>query len=402
MADTALPPSQSFRFLFLYALAAAGGAVAYIPLLTVLLPVRISVLAGNEDVAWLAYISFGGAIAASIANIFFGWLSDVTHDRKGWIVAGLLLSCVLLVLIGQASQFAALAALIIAWQIALNMMLAPLSAWAGDCVPDRQKGFLGGLLAFSPALGALVGLLVTLPGVAHPEIRLWWVAAIVAAMVLPVLLMGRPQPMPALMRPDIQIHWTKNARFKLPSVVASMWLARLLVQVAEATLFVFLFFWFRSISPGFSDSDTAMIFSIALCIAVPLALFAGWWSDRRDRPILPLAATAILAAGGLSVMAMSAGLPGAITGYLLFGIATTIYLSLHSSQTLRFLPRPARRGRDLGVFNLTNTLPSLIMPGLTLALVPAFGFKGLFVLLAGLALIAGLLLLNIARIIRKT
>jgi hypothetical protein len=59
---------------------------------------------------------------------------------------------------------------------------------------------------------------------------------------------------------------------------------------------------------------------------------------------------------------------------------------------LRVLPRSDRRGRDLGFFNLTNTLPSLVMPGLTLALVPALGFRGLFLLLAGLAFGAAALL----------
>ena len=56
------------------------------------------------------------------------------------------------------------------------------------------------------------------------------------------------------------------------------------------------------------------------------------------------------------------------------------------------LPRSDRRGRDLGLFNLTNTVPSLIMPWLTLALVPQFGFKTLFLLFSGLAFAGGLLL----------
>ena len=51
-----------------------------------------------------------------------------------------------------------------------------------------------------------------------------------------------------------------------------------------------------------------------------------------------------------------------------------------------------KRGRDLGFFNLTNTVPSLIMPWLTLAMVPVFGFSGLFWVLAGLAALATLLL----------
>jgi Na+/melibiose symporter-like transporter len=51
----------------------------------------------------------------------------------------------------------------------------------------------------------------------------------------------------------------------------------------------------------------------------------------------------------------------------------------------------------LGIFNLTNTVPSLIMPWLTLALVPTYGFGSLFLLLAVLALIACLLLATMPR-----
>ena len=99
------------------------------------------------------------AIAASIANILFGWASDRSVTRRPWVLAGLLLSGGLLMLVPHATTLPVLTALIIGWQVALNMMLAPLAAWAGDVVPDRHKGLLGGLLAFAPACGALTGAL---------------------------------------------------------------------------------------------------------------------------------------------------------------------------------------------------------------------------------------------------
>jgi len=97
-------------------------------------------------------------------------------------------------------------------------------------------------------------------------------------------------------------------------------------------------------------------------------------------------------------MALATGLDAAKASYLVFGIATTVFLSLHSSQTLRILPRSDRRGRDLGIFNLTNTVPSLIMPWLTISLVPGFGFDALFLLLAGLSAVAVLLLATMPRL----
>ena len=139
------------------------------------------------------------------------------------------------------------------------------------------------------------------------------------------------------------------------------------------------------------------IFSTVLVIAVPLALVAGRWSDRVRRPMLPLAAGAACSAGGLLLMASAGSLQGAIAGYMLFGVASMLFLALHSSQTLRVLPRPDTRGRDLGLFNLTNTVPSMIIPWLTLSLVPLFGFAGLFWVLAALCTLAALLVVAIAR-----
>jgi hypothetical protein len=65
---------------------------------------------------------------------------------------------------------------------------------------------------------------------------------------------------------------------------------------------------------------------------------------------------------------------------------------------LRVLPSPANRGRDLGIFNLTNTVPSLIMPWLTIVIVPARGFAGLFVVLAVLASASAALLFSLRRL----
>jgi MFS family permease len=177
-----------------------------------------------------------------------------------------------------------------------------------------------------------------------------------------------------------------------------MWLARLLVQVSEATLFAYLYFWFRSLDPSLGDAFTARIFSAVLFVAAPLTLAVGFWADRHGRPMLPLRVGASVAAAALLLMGVTGSPAIAIAGYVIFSLATSVFLALHSAQTLRVLPRSDRRGRDLGLFNLTNTVPSLIMPGLTLALVPALGFRALFVLLALLALGAAALLRSPRRV----
>lgn len=385
--------------MLLYALAWAGGAVAYTPLLTILLPGRVAGLAGNAaGIGWLAQIALVGALAASAGNIVFGLLSDITRNRRGWIAAGLVLSSALLPLIGRAQTLTGLMVAIAGWQLALNMMLAPLAAWAGDRVPDRRKGMLGGFMAFAPAIGALSGVIVTQPGLVAVEQRMMLVALMVIGCVLPILLFaprssvepripGSAPTVPAQGEPQSRAH----------SIVLRMWAARLAVQVAEAALFAYLLFWLRSLDAAVGENQTARLFSAIMLVSAPLALAAGRWSDRADRPMLPLAISACFSAAGLLAMALAGSLTAAMAAYSLFGMASAVFLALHSSQTLRILLRPERRGRDLGLFNLTNTVPSLIMPWLAIGLVPLFGFQSLFLILAMFAIGASLLLFTMAR-----
>lgn len=391
------PQRQPGWFLALFALASAGGAVAFVPLLTVLLPQQIASLQGHEDVAALAQATFLGAVVASLANIGVGMLSDRSRTRRPWIVAGLVMSNIMLLQIGGAVSVGEVVVLVMLWQVGLNLMLAPLMAWAGDCFPDSQKGLLGGALALSPALGALAGSLVTFGGLIPPGARLAVVVGLVTVLVLPAVVLGAGRRRPELMDAPPASGPDKVAARPVWRPVRRMWAARFLVQVAEGGMFAFLLFWLRSIAPDFPEHSAANIFSLVLVGAVPLSLVLGHWSDRHGRPILPLAVCAVLCAAGMLVMAAAGTLEMAIAGYVLFGLMAAIFLSLHSGQTLRVLPTPRHRGRDLGLFNLTNTLPAMVMPWLTVLLVPQLGYAALFVLFAVLALMSAGLLATFAQ-----
>lgn len=401
MAEAALVAPAARRsdwpFLLCYALAWAGATAGYGPLLTLLLPLRVAELAGPAAVPWLATLTFIGAVSASLANIAWGWASDRTGHRRAWVAVGLVLSSALLLALPLATTLPGLIALLVAWQAALNMVLGPLAAWAGDCVPDRHKGVLGGLLAFAPAWSGAVGAFVTLPALhGGPGVgfatRVAVLALIVVASILPLLLFG-PRLMPA-QAPAVSAAAAPCA--PVPTgPVRRMWLARLLVQLAEATLFAFIAYWFLSIDATMHPATMARIYGLLLALSVPLALLVGHWADRRARPWRPLALLAALVALGLVIMALAPGKAVALAGYALFALAMAVFLALHAGQTLRVLPRPDRRGRDLGLFNLTNTMPSLIVPWLAVGLVPTLGFGALFLVLAACAMLASALLLSI-------
>ena len=384
---------QPLGFLLLYALAHAGGVIAYTPFLVLVLPARITELAGPDDILWLGYFIFFGAIAASCAGIAFGWFSDRTDSRRVWITAGLAMTIGLQVAMTCVGDVAALLWLVIAWQVALNMLLVPLIAWAGDLVPDEQKGLLGGLLALAPALGAWSGIALAAAGdTASFGAKLAVIALLTTGSVLPVLLFGRPRQSS---EPPGALVQNKSARPYLGSAAVRMWTARLLMQISGAALASYLYFWLRALDPAMGDGEKTALFAGGLTASIILALVVGRWTDRHGRPFAALSVLAAVSGAGLAGMALAGEAASAKFAYLIFATVAATFLALHASQTLRILPDPARRGRDIGIFNLTNTAPSLIMPWLAISVLPGFGFGALFLLLALLALVAAALLATI-------
>lgn len=375
------------RFLLFYALANAGGVAAYVPLLTLLLPTKMAAAAGEMRVEWLGAATFAGAIAASLSSIGFGWLSDFGDRRRFWVAGGLVLTMASYGLIHAAGTPLAIVGAVVFFQAALNMMLGPLAALAADTVPDAQKGFLGGLIGIGQPVGAMVGVLVTLPFMRGPGTQLLAVCAIFVGLGMPLLLMR----LPARLEPTA----ARPAQRTMRRIDLSLlWLARLLVQIAGSVLFAFLLYYFQSL-PGrtATEADVARLSGFTLIAAMPLALFLGRASDRvgTRRPFL--FGTALAMSAGLAVMALRPEFPLAVAAYAVFGCGLSVFLSLHAVQAMQLLPSPTRRGRDLGLFNLTNTLPALLSPFLAAGLVPVYGFAGVMSVLAVLsALAAGFIL----------
>ena len=376
-----LPPRDAGedRLLVCYALAWAGGTIAYMPFLNLLLPLRFSELAGQQDLKWLGLTAILGAIAASLANIAFGWLSDLCPRRwrlrwSGAGIAGLALGYFAII---RASTPALLVVCVVAWQFAVNLYLAPLGAYAAEHVPDRHRGKLGGMLAWAPGISAL-----TLLGIAQlPEnftIRVLAIPAIALVMFLPlVFLAGRGRWAASEIATEPPPHSGPR------ETLALFWLARFFVQISEALLFAFVFYFLRDLLGGkLGASDYALINAGVYLAAIPVALAIGVASDRRGRRKRPLLVMIAVLAAGFGIMGASPDPTLVIAAYVLCVIGSTVFLSLHSAFVMQYLPRRDRLGRDLGFINLTNTLPSMFGTPLALMVVPAWGYSGLLLLLA--------------------
>lgn len=380
MSDATVPADRIARenlALIAYALAWAGGTIAYMPFLNLLLPLRFSELAGAQDLNWLGLTAILGAIAASLSNIAFGWLSDLFPGRLRWSSAGIAGLALSYAAITKASTPAMLVVCVVIWQFSVNLYLAPLGAFAAEHVPDRHRGKLGGMLSWAPGISALSLLgIAQLPGGFTAQVLA--IPAIALVMFLPLAFLagrgGRASSVDA----------AEPAPRSAPrETLALFWLARFFVQISEALLFAFVFYFLRDLLGGqLGVKDYALINAGVYLAAIPVALAIGLASDRRGRRKGPLLAMIGVLAAGFGIMGASADPRLVIAAYVLCVIGSTVFLSLHSAFVMQYLPRRDRLGRDLGIINLTNTLPSIFGAPLALLVVPAWGYSGLLLLLA--------------------
>lgn len=385
---------RSLRFVLLVALANAGGVIGFLPLLSFLLPVKIAGMAGDARIGVFTATVLAGALAASASNVLFGWLSDRSRARGGgrriWVAIGLVGLGVSFAFVARASTPLQIVAAIALFQVAVNAILAPLLAIMADEVPDAQKGLSGGLITLGAPLAAAVAALMVAFGIAAEPAQLAFVFAAVLLCIVPLLRVPA-RIVPAAAGPV-------EAR-PLGRDLAVAWIARLLVQIAGSVVSLYLVYYFASIDPETPASKSighlGQLMTAAYLFPLPVAVLAGRWSDRIGRRKPFLLAFATLAALGLIGLALAHDWSAAAAAFTLYAMGSAVFLSLHSGFAMQLLPDPRHRGRDLGLVNLTNTLPALLGPLLTWALATPRDFGTVMLVLAGLTLLGGLLVLAI-------
>ena len=386
---------RSTGFLLLYALANAGGVIAFLPLLTLLLAIKIEALAGEARVDLLTATLIAGSIASSTSNILFGWLSDRSVARGGgrrrWMVVGLIGTVLAYVAIALAQSPAAIIWSVVLFQAALNAVLGPLVAVMADEIPDSQKSTTGGLLSLGyPIASGVLAAVMAVTALGEGG-RLMAVVGAAAICLIPLIAV-RARPLPIVDQPPATAALQRRD-------LAVAWIARLLFQVAGCVLQLYLFYYFESIVPDLPKSvlatDIGRLLIISFIAPLPIALVFGRLSDRLDRRKPFLVAAAIVTAIGLAGMAVAHDWTVGAIAFALYTIGYSVFLPLQAAFSMQLLPDPRHRGRDLGLLNLTNTLPSLLGPLLTWWLASPRDFAMLMAMLAVLVLCGGFAMLGV-------
>ena len=390
------------RFIAVLTLAYVGAFIAFVPLLSLLTPMQAEALAPADKIGLLSLVSLWGAVTASLTNLAAGWASDRTRGRFGrrrpWILCGLVGVLLAYGLIARASTPGGLLAGVMAFQFAFNLLFAPLHAIFADLVPHEQKGQVAAFIGVAAPMGAASGVLIAAPILTDVPTRLVVLGLLVAICILPLLVVWKERPALALSR-ETALAITPSPRTGRNLDFGFVWASRFCFQISASVISAYMLFYLADHAryadqfPGETvESGLARLIAFSTLLTLVAGFAGGLISDRfgRRKPFILLAAA--LLASGLVIFAFYPQWPGPLLGYVFYGLGFGLYTTVDTALVAQILPSRRHTARDLGVMNLTNTLPAILAPVLAIA---ALGpdrsdWPMLMMASAGVALLGGL------------
>lgn len=413
MTDAALErPVQpiGMGFAAAYGLAQIGAFTCFVPLLQVLAPLKAAAIDPAHKTSLLGVIVFWGAIVASVANLVAGAISDRTRSRFGrrrpWLVAGLAGSMLAYWLIWRANTPLGLVAGIAIFQLAFNFLFSALGAILPDRVPDSQKGKISAVAVLGFPVGSVVG--ATIVGrLFHTEAaRFLGLGVVVTAAMLPLILGREDAP---IERPAARPHGWALLRSlwidpRTHRDFAFAWAGRFLVLLAHSVVQAYLLFYLQD-AVGYSrlfpgrpaEEGLAVLIAAAAVTGVAGAMLAGPLSDWVGRRKAFVTCGALLIAAATAGLAVAPGWGAVIAAYLVYGLGSGCFHAMDMALVAQVLPRVRDAGKDLGVVNLSNTLPQAGAPVMAVWLLGALhaDYRSLFLTVAAVGVAGGLLILPI-------
>lgn len=401
-----LPP-VSPGFVGAYTAAQIGAFIGFIPLLTLILPLKAAAIDPVGKVELLALVALWGAVTAGVANVLAGAASDRARRSHGgrwrWIAGGLAATVASYGLIAAASTPWALLLAVVVLQISLNLMLNPLAAALPDEVPDHQKGSVSGFSGLAYPVASLFGALMIGILLASEVARLWAVVGAMLLLVTPFIVVVRRRRTPSA--GPAPLSWSpvalKDHDFRMA------FLSRLSVQTAVAMNVLYLLFFLQQetdiaaiIPDQRPEAVVGWILAASTVTAIVAGLLAGVVSDRIGRRRELIFAGGMCLAGGALLMVLAPQWPGPALAQIVFGVGIGVYGVVDTALIAQVLPSRADAGRDLGLMNIATTAAQVLAPLVALVALQLVGhdLRLLFALSAGLAAAGAAAILGVRRV----
>lgn len=342
-----------------------------------IIPFRLEQAYPDDFGLRFAIISAAAVIMAIVVQPTVGMISDYTITRWGrrkpFIVIGALLDVVFLVGVATSQDFLVLLVFMVLLQFSSNFAQGPFQGYVPDLVPAKQVGLASGLMGLMLVLGRIAGVGVGTLGIVTNSL---WIATVALGVVevatMIVLVRSVHEGTAAPPRPGT---WWSVARSAWGADVLRernvLWLllVRLLFLGAIASTSLGLSYFGRTHGLD-RDAAAGTLFIGTIIVGVATAAAAvpgGRLSDRFGRkPMIYLAC--LVAAIGMTGVALAPSPAWAVAAYLPFGLGVGIFLSVDWALMTDVIPKETT-GRYMGILNAGTAAAGpvyLFVAGLTL------------------------------------
>ncbi|MCK6079394.1 MFS transporter [Microbacterium sp. EYE_5] len=347
----------------------------------VLLPIQVQNIDRDGQNEALALIIGMGAIASMIAAPIAGALTDRTRTRLGgrapWMIFGAVSTFALALALAFATSITMMAVIIVAIQFTTSLILTPVSAYIPDRVPAVKRGMFSAAFGLAQLVGNVVGQSVGAAFSTTLIVGYLVLGGILAALVLLFALTnvrsntGEPKP-PLNLVSLLQTFWVNPIEY--PNF-AWTFFGRFLLFTGYFPLWTFMLYLLQDFIGLGEDAVGAIptMGSANLVGSVLGTLAAGYAVQKlkRTKPVIFAASVIIIIA--LAVPLFAPSLTSMLVYSALAGFGMGAFISVDFVLITLVLPDAENTGKDLGIINVTTTLPQTIGVTIGSLAIGAFG-----------------------------
>jgi MFS family permease len=363
---------QNYKKTIALVLIAAAGMYIMMLTLSTALSLRIAAVAPDGKEAALSLAVSFSALLQLVAVPLAGALSDRTSSRFGrrrpWVIGMLVPALLAMAVIGTV---ASIPVIVVAYIIGITAAQVGFSSYAVipvEGVPDNQRGKVMGLMGMFGAIAMSAGSYLAAALVGVPLFLM--TAPVILAIVcsIPLMLMYKDPAKAKSDLPPLDVAGLfKNLILdprKYPDF-AWVWLSRFLAGVAMTGMFTY-FIYFMIDGLGVALPEVGKNAGLLSLLSAPVSILffslSGWWSDKVGRRKPFVVAAALLMAAALVIGATSTTFTQFIVAWLVFAVGQAMYLTVDLALCASVLPNSKDVGKDMGVFQLALSIPSILVP----------------------------------------
>lgn len=370
----------------------------------IFLPLQVQAIESVDRNGALALIVGLGAVASMIAAPIAGALTDRTRSRLGgrapWLIVGALGTFVLAIALASSTSVVRLAIVFVGLQFAASLILTPVSAYIPDRVPVIKRGMFSAVYGVAQLIGSVVG--QSLGAVFSEAITLGYLviggllAAVVVLFALTNTRSNVDEPRPRLnVRTVLSTFWVSPIKY--PNF-AWTFFGRFFLFTGFFPVQIYMLYLLQDYI-GLGEAAVTIVPTLGLANLVGSiagTILAGLVVQKFNRTKVVIYGASAIIIIGLLVPLIWPTTPAMVIYSCLAGFGMGAFVSVDFVLITLVLPDAEEAGKDLGVINITTTLPQTIGVVIGGAAIAAFGtYAALLPFAIGVTALGALLLMFI-------